>query len=555
MPEPIFGEERGFRIWDKSEIYTPAGPGRMVPNVNDVVTEWSGNVLQFNRVSQVNETDGTSQLVPATVQPPSGGVLEEDILLGSGPGTVSESYRLYTNTETVPHSLVFDSRLHIYGATAQYVKVFRGTDISEDGHVISAVFNVANQVVSQNIPLQNVIIPGSQVIAIRTPVPAGAIEALTDGEVCTVVVYGTGGEVLSYYKLLTRVTNFIRTTDSSLKYIVDIDLISNLISSSNASLVEVPLNFLLQSANFMGKVTYSDGSELVLPVDGTKFRLSGIDNFVASQEGQQAPLVLFYYMSANEFAYGDSGPTGARFKSEDYTITTIAAQGAYSVKLFAVPRWQTTPSARWVLDWYLYNLDRDEVFDATPYVQYAVLSTPFNGTAIGTRQQLTVTVNLQQVSPTFNYFQHVQILWVTLTQLGNNNAVNGYTSIEYTDGNVYGATFEAVRGVSATPTEYTLNVANGLTDIGDWLAATYYKVEPIIMTGTELVPPAPTHFRLRIGASFTREVEVIAFASLIDNIPNSAGATQGAPARLEFFRRVGLTDYELAVAHMTIQVP
>lgn len=550
---PIFPEpNRGFRMWHISEIYTgPSGVGRYVPNVNDGVVDWATGTY---RVIDVDNTTGLSTIIPANLNPTTGGVLAEDVLLGAGPGGISESYRLYINTETVPHTLAFDSRLRIYGQNAHHVKVFRGTDISENGHVISAIFNTSNVLISENIPLENIIIPGDQTPGVKTPIVASSIETLLENEPCTVVVYDVGGTVLSYYKLLVRVTNFIRSTDASKKYIVDIDLLSPFLSTSDNSVLEFPINLLIQSGHVRGRVTYSDGSQIILPVDGTKFKLHGMETYIASVLGQQTPLVMTYYMSADEYAFGDTSATPTRFISKPYTITTIAAQGVYSVKLFAVPRWTTTPTLQWTLDWYLYNLDRDEIFNATPYVEYGAMSAVFDGTNIGVAQELTVAVNIQDVSPSFNYFRHVQTLSITLLQLGNNTAATtGFFTIEYTPGNVYGQSIDAIGGISVTPAEFTLDVSNGETVLADWLDNTYYKVEPLYLPPGEAAPIEPTHFRLRIGNSWSREILVSDFDNLVDNI--TIEPVQGQTARLEFFKSTGLGDLELAVVPMTIRRP
>jgi hypothetical protein len=563
---PIFGPNRGFKVWTKDQIYTldNSSPGLYVPNIGDVVIEWVGNVLQIYKVTGVNNTNGSSTLTPGVLMPPSGGLLEEDILLGSGPGTISESYRLYCNNDTNPATLSFDSRLHIYGSNAHHIKVFRGTDTSENGSVISAVvnFNFSNNtytIVSENIPLETVIQPGVGVIAVKTPSVGRSIEQLIDGEVCTAVVYDIGGTVVSISKLLVRLTNFVRSTDSSTRYIIGVELLTPFMNSTNNHQVDVPINTLMQSMQFQCLVKYSDGDQSVIPIDGVKVQLLGLDNFIATVLGQTAPLVLVYNMAANEYANTNPSPSADRFITEDYTITTTAVVGAYSVKLFAVPRWQTTPTSQWVLDWYMYTMDREEIFEVTNSITYV---TPFNGTLIGSNQTVTVQLNLQNVVhlPAFNYYQHVQTVIVKLQGSGANNAVVSYWQMEYTPGNFlpgeeYGYTRRAVRG--GVDGNYTLNIANGFT-VGneeDWLAEFYGKAEALYLPGLEVAPPVPDRVRIRIGASVS-EILVVNFHQTITGIALSAAEmAQGKPALLEFFTMDGLNYVELGMASLTIQVP
>lgn len=562
---PIFGPNRGFKVWAKDQIYTldNSSPGLYVPNIGDVVIEWVGNVLQIYKVTGVNNTNGTSTLTPGVLSPPSGGLLEEDILLGSGPGTISESYRLYCNNDTNPSTISFDSRLHIYGTAASKVRVFRGTDISEPNNAISAVvnFNFNNNtytVVSQELPLETVIQPGADVVAVRTPTVGRSVEQLTEGEVCTVVVYDTGNNVLSISKLIVRVTNFIRSTDASTRYITAIELLTPFMNASNNHQVDVPINTLMSSMQFRCLVRYSDGDESILPVDGVKVQLLGADNFIATVLGQTAPLILVYNMAPEEFASSNPSPTADRFITEDYTITTTAVVGAYSVKLFAVPRWETTPTSRWVLDWYMYTMDREEIFEVTNFITYV---TPFTGTLIGSNQTVTVQLNLQNVVhiPAFNYYQHVQTVIVKLTASGANNTTTGYWEMQYTPGNFpgeeYGKDRIAVRG--GLENAYTLNIANGFTagNEEDWLAEFYNKVEPLYLPGLEVAPPVPDRVRIHIG-SYSTEILLINFHQTITNITLSSTAmAQGKPVLLEFFTMDGLNHVELGMASLTIQAP
>ena len=108
---PIVDQSRGWRYWYYDEIYTtPLGVGRYVPNVNDAVWSWE---LGLQRVTAVNYLTGESTLVSHTFTNNNGGVLAVDALLGSGPGSVSESFRVYVNTTVSPPTMAVDRRLHI----------------------------------------------------------------------------------------------------------------------------------------------------------------------------------------------------------------------------------------------------------------------------------------------------------------------------------------------------------------------------------------------------------------------------------------------------------
>lgn len=553
MPTRIIDQNRGFRVWALSQIYVgPDGTEEQayVPNVNDAVWDWTQGTF---RVTDVDYTTGLSTLIQQNINPQTGGLLQEDALLGTGPGPVSQSYRIYVNNETAPFNASFDARLKIYGVNAHHIKIFRGTDTSENGNVISAILNSSGIVVSENVPLNLVQTVNGQNYAIRTPAPFVFTEQLPDGEVVTAVVYSAAGAPISNAKLIVVNTDFIRTTDASKKYVVSIELISPFLSASDNHRLEYPLNLVVQSGQLMGRVRYSNGDSLELPIDGTRFELQGINSYVATTVGQTKPLVLVYHLSESEYSFTSLQVGEDRFMTEAYTVTTVEAQGVYSVKLFVIPQWVTTPSPKWKLDWYLYNLERDVIYNVTPYVEFNTGTTVFDGLAIGTRQALSVGVNLQSIGASFNFYRYTQTLAITLNAQGSATDAANYYTIEYTDGNNYGTGLKAIAGLSATAGQYTLNVGNGIADYPTFIQNVFRKLEPLYAPGVEGLAPEPTHFRLRVGDTWQREVLMGQYAQLQDGI--TVQPIQGQAVRLEFFRRTSGSDLELGVAPMTIVYP
>jgi len=551
MPTRIIDQNRGFRVWGLPQIYVgPAGTEEQayVPNVNDAVWDWQQGTF---RVTDVDYTTGISTLIPQDINNQTGGLLQEDELLGTGPGPVSQSYRVYLNSETVPFNASFDARLKIYAVNADHIKLFKGTDTGNTGTVVSAILNPGGVMVSENIPLNLVQTVNGANYAVRTPAQFVMTEQLSDGEIVTAVVYSSAGAPISASKLITVNTDFIRTTDASKKYVVSIEIITPFMSPTDNHLLEYPLNMVVQSGQLMGKVRYSDGTNVVLPIDGTRFELQGMESYIATTVGQRKPLVLVYHMTSNEYSFANQSVGADRFMVEPYTITTVEAQGVYSVKLFAVPEWRGAPSVKWELDWYLYNLERDVIYNVTPYTEYATGSTPFNGLSLNARQPLTVAVNLHEIGASFNFYRYVETLAITLLAQGTSVGVSGYYKIEYTDGVNYGTTLKAAAGPSATPGMYMVNVGNGIATFSDFITEVFRKIEPLFAPGIEGLAPDPTHFRLRVGSSWVREIPIGNYNLLQDLI--TAQPIQGRSVRLEFFRRAGGSDLELGVAPMPIE--
>lgn len=546
---PIVDQSRGWREWYYDDIYTsPTGTGRYVPNVNDKVWSWE---LGIYRVTAVNYLTGTSTLVPYANVNNNTGVIAVDSLLGGGPGSVSESFRVYINTDVSPPTLAVDRRLHIYGSDAHHVKLFRGTDITGTGHVISAIFS-GPTLVSEDIPLETVVTPGVGVLAVKTVAVGWSIEPLMDGELITCVVYTDTGTVLCVTRLLASVSNFIHTIDTSKKYILGIELISPFLSVADDHLLEYPMNVLVQSGGMLGRVRYSDATHLDLPIDGTRMSLLGMDAYVATVLDQTLPVVLVYTLLPNEYSYVASAPLPDRFISEPYTIKTTEAQGAYTVKLFVVPRWATAPTARWVLDYYLYSLERDVVILATPHVQYAAPSPGFNGTLIDTPQNLTVAVNLDQLDVSYSQYRFVQSFTINLKSSASNGAANNYWQIEYSPNHFYGSGMYAVTSLDTNPIYRRLDISMGLVDVEDWLLEVYAPTEPLIYPRTEYDLPVPTHVVVRLASGWSRELVLSDALLMITGI--TTPILQADTVRLEFIRRTVSGDEQLAMASMTIKL-
>jgi len=552
-PVPVLPDQgRGFRYWSNKEIYVGAlglPTQQFVPNVDDAVWDWDTGLY---RVIAVDTITHLSTLEPHSFTDLNGGILPEDVLLSTGPNHVSESYRVYINTSVTPHTLAFDSRLYLRGSAAHHVKLFKGTDTSGTGHVISGVFNISNVLISEDIPLELCVTPDVINLTVKTPVVANVIEPVADGDVVTCVVYSSTGIVLSKFRMLAAITNFVHTNDTGKRYIVGIELVSPYLSVTDTHLLEYPVNLTVQSASLLGKVTYDDGSTATLPIDGTRFALLGIDRYVAAQAGNSAELILVYNLQPNEYAYGVSAPLPDRSIAQEYRVTAIQADGAYTVKLFVVPKWDVGMN-RWRLDYLLYDLDRATLTDATPYIE-TVSNTPvFNGTLLDAWQHLTVAVNLNAVDSGYLTYRYVQLFSIQLKAGATNTGATQYTLLSYKPDVVLGSELHANSAVDLdNPIYKRLNISQGIVNPADWLDRVYWPSLPLFSEGLEVNAPVPTHVRVKLpSSSWVRELTIAQAVEWINSI--TVPINPGNLVRLEFIRRES-TDLELAAIGMNVRV-
>lgn len=547
---PLKDENRDFTVWGLSQLYTPGSLNKYLPNTGDFVID---KQTGFFFVTDVDYTANTYELEPWNIPGQGDGIIPEDVLLGSGSDDPSKTFRVLINNDAVPHVLAVEGRLHMFTSKVEYCKIFRGTDIGPNGIVISAILDQNGDIVTENLPMELVQNPAGGNIAVKSVVQGYSVESVPDGETVTAVFYSATGVKLSATKLLVMETNFIRNVDASRKFITGIDLISNYLDPSNNRLIKYPVNMLLQSSAVSGRLSYSDGSELIMPIDGTRFQLLGWGNYVSSNVGQRFPLTLQYNLADNEQALDlDGSVPGMRFKQEQYHIETTEIAGGYSVKLYAVPVWQN-PIDGYKLEWYLYNLDRETFYYVTPYVNLVAPNAAYNPLPTGGIQTILARIELSTLGASFNYYAHTQLVTLSLLTPGTSSSANWW--VQYTPaGPQYGGANAAVIA-STGPGTYSVNLAAGKATTEEWLNAVFYNAEPIIHPTTESKAPTPTHVRIRIGASFTREIAIADW-----NTPQGAvSLTAPDPAAgdivyLEFILRSGMDVQELGLGYMPIHL-
>jgi len=542
---PIQDPDRSFRVWSIEEIFGHSTDGRYVPNVGDAVWSWVEGLF---RVTEVDYTTSISKL-KSHVGPSQGGITDEfDILLGMGPGYRSESFRMLLDTSVIPHGLQPDRRTRLYGKDATRYKVFKGTNIGQTGEVISAYY-MNGSFLGDYIPLELVAMEhkDSQNISVKACMRGYTMQKLEDGDLVTLVVYDDEGGPLSIQKFTIYNTGWIRASEEGKKYISSIAIDSPFLSNADPKYLDFPINLPVAGLQLMGVVNYSDGSKRRIPIDGTKFNLYGIDNYVASIEDQVIPLSLAYKLGPEEYTYNAS-PSINKHMSERYWARTRMLDGAYSVKLFAYPTW-VSALVGYRMQFFLYNLDREEVYNVTSLIELAEGSAPFDGTAFGVVQKLRYVVDLNKVDGKFAAYRHPQTFEVALLAPGSQNTNNW--SIGFSPGQdpPYGL------GLSAKMTfvnvnQWKLKIDCGLPNLQRWLDEVFYNTQPLYNAEREARAPEPNYFVLVFGG---REIEYPISqwnAELL--VPNDL--LQGQLVYIRFLRREPTAGYQLGISALPVHI-
>lgn len=550
MPVPIeqlyFQPDQNFRHWLMSQIYNGNEnlPGRIVPNVNDLITDYDQG---FFKVVDVDMETGISAFEEWSPPLPNSNT-GQDILLGTGPGLKAESFRIFINNLSLPRSLTFDGRLTVNGSTCSHVKVFLGTDVTSNGTVISAWYDQNMAYAGENIPLEVVQHPFDANVAVKAPLKGWCNRPLPDNEQVTVVTYDSSGVERGRSTVAVINSDFTRPSEAYDSYVISIALKSGYLSDTNSNTLSFPANITNHSAHIMCEVTYNNRVE-TFPVDGVKASVYGLSGYIPTVVGQRVPVVLAYHMGIDEYSSGSVEIQNNNI-TELYYLETIESDNAYSLKLFAYPSW-INPAAGYEMEYWLYSLERERWYYATPWVSLHPSSVAFNPTSYGTVQNLILRLNVNSVDP--DYFTdhvHTQNIGVTLRERGDISEVPNWT-IAYTPGQnpQYGvdcvALVEEIAG-----NVFEVDISCNAVNIAGWLETTYYRTQPMILTGAESTPPVPTHVILKFSG-FEYEISVNQWNSTL-TLPNDL--LQGELLHLAFIKRDGMVDRHLAMAALPVHI-
>lgn len=494
IPEVGYSDlNREFKIWRMPDIFTgPNGTGMWCPNVGDLIVDL---VNGWFLVTTIDITTGLSKWVKWELAPVSQSNVEVDKLLGVGTGAQSETWRVLIDTRQMPYSLQVDGRLHLYRSDATHYKVFLGTDINElTGICISAYYTPSNELVGENIPLEHVGTDDINNFAIWAPSAGNTDRRLNDGEVVTVVLYGSAGQ-LSRATMLIQNTALVRRSEAGRKNVTSIELQSPYLSDADPRLLLVPINFDIKTVVLTGIVRYDNGDTAEIPISqdgGSKMSLHGLTWYSPTIQSYPKKLTLSYRLSEDEYSV-THGVTENGFITEPYSIKATAADDAYSMKLYTYPTWNAAAN-RYELDFWLYSIDRDVYFRVPRNVIETIEGYPsFDGQNYTSRQRLKFGVKLSLVDPQYTDHRFMQAVDVLLRQTGVEKGTKWQLRLDETQDEFFGEAVVAESRFVNTNLSY-MSLKNNCTSFQQWINKLFYAVNPQFDDTSEVKAPQPTHF-------------------------------------------------------------
>ncbi len=540
---PVYDPAGRWTIWALQEIYVgTTGANRYVPKVNDWVVDYTTNT--FYTVAAIDATTLMPTLNPINPLAQNQQFSTADLIMGVGPGGISDTFRVYLNQAVMPYTLTVDARLHTYSSEAVTFTIYRGTDLAGSSIPISQVYDASNQLIGTSVPLTLATDQGD-VQTVKAFPTCYTTQSIPDGEKLVLITYSAAGHQVSKVELLVENTQFVPLANSGVKYITNISLESPFLSPSDQNTLAFPVNVNLSGLSLMGVVSYSDGSSTRLPVNNTRFSLRGLDNFVSTYAGQQFDLVLDYKLSVGEIALGvQTTPAGSITRL--YAGITTNYEGMYSPKLYGFPVWQDSVNG-YRLEWWLYDMDRQLSTLVTPYVRVNNNSPAFNPLGYGYNQALSVSINMQDVNSSDLALIHVQTINIILRQPGTARTTNWAIGFEPNQQILFGENNFA-KMTLVNQNQMTLDITCGETTLANWLNRMYTLVDPLYDPTSETAPPTPTYFSVcttswEVAYPITQWNQALTLGYSV---------ADSSTIFIKFFIRTQQTDIQLAIAALPV---
>ena len=550
MGNPVFRRDpsRAFRVWNIKEIFTGdlgvTTEHLYVPNVEDLVVDGKGVMRQ---VIAVDPVSAIPTMVVINGEP--GDITDPDSIIdGLRARQPHGINRIFVDNSTVPATVTVHSRYRIYGSEATQAKLFKGTDTSDNGQVISHTLNSSNIIVSEMIDLVPLYDTNN---TIKRPPRFHTTTPMEDGELVTLVVYAASGRVVDEYPFIIRNANMISGPTATNIYIEDIELLSDLLSDDDPKLIEHPLHVPVTTTMMQCRVHYSNGDKADHAIDGSKVKLHGVNSFNTSIIGPTSNVVLSYYPDPSEPSINLQGSIRPSI-SKTYKLTTVGNVTDVAYKLYVVPIWTGT---EYRLVYRLTDVAYESDIDVTEYVTTTRTDgTAFKGNDFSREQTVNAVLDMSRINPNQTPpYVHVQQYKITLDRPGSSD-YNDYVIDYGGDGYTYfGNGHYATAGVTG---DHKFKVDINQSNKTDWLSWLYRAVDPIFDSSITDRGPEPTHFRLEHGGTNgNRLIGTFDISKWRDEfaLGTLRNWEQGYPMNIVFIVRANGQDKVIGIAPLSIK--
>lgn len=532
--------------WRKEQIFrsmeTAHGieSGGVVPNVNDIVISWSGNIKIEERVVRVDPKTNISELEP--VELPNTGN-QSMVGVPVGVGNLSNVAQLIMNPIDPKLSATINNLLPIVGIDLSYVRVFLGTNISEDGQVISVRYDSNGNILDDKSPLVKAMVEQGDVLRYVSR-PFNLTKLLPVDTLVTAVFYSDNNQEIMWQELVVKHNHIVANVQSEALFINDVYLESAYQNPLNASEVLIPKNLL--NTSFAPRIfkEYQNGNREEMFIGTSNVSLAGWGDFVTGEVGERFPLVLTYILGFGEMSQKVDPHTGLHITSH-YQAVVIDSDIETEVKLFVTPTYVNT-GLGYRLKFWLYSGLRNKLIDVTDSVSYD----GWSPTMYGAKQQVNFSIDLKPFAdlPDQTFSDSVEIQLIG-EPLANATMYRLWYWRDVT--RWYGENLRAK--ISTNYGTRTLSLTNYIGSFSEWLDVMYYRLAPLYDATTSNEAPIPTHVDIEIG-NVTMTMEIATYwngeLTWLEDTP-----AQGSNVMLKWYRySEGGDRLDLAISNMPLEV-
>lgn len=475
------------------QIYHPLQnpTGSVIPRPGSLVMDAANGGL-LRRVVSVDETTFTPVYGPvhtALLQPEP--VIDDEVDDRSSIVDYGNSrfYLLYDTSET-PTKLNIDKKVVILGGDADLFEIVKYDQVSQNYFPISLYFDNGN-FVGTKIPLITI----DDESKVKIPTNCHTSTPISDEDVFYMFIYDYSGTQCGSVKLYAKRAVVNNTLEDDL-LIEGFVIEATQIDGDELYLYpdQDPANLVITP-----RILFNNNTSRMIPVDNNLCHLYGLEGFTAAYPGQEVELLVKYFLDPTQQAVGEylmsSGDT--RFLARSIRLRVKdPGTGEYTLKILTVPRYVAATN-RWILMFFLYNLEDNIVRDITSLV---TVTPAFDGLAMGTDQNLLLEFPIRSIFPdaSSNFIYHQPVVV----------RVNPYSWYERyilrdTSGDAYGV-YGVDSPILPRPVLYFDDVLNQyyiptskFPNKTRLLEAFYFKARPLYDSAWLSVPPDPTHFALR----------------------------------------------------------
>ena len=199
--------------------------------------------------------------------------------------------------------------------------------------------------------------------------------------------------------------------------------------------------------------------------------------------------------------------------------------------------------------WFMLDLTRQTMFDATAAVRYNNNTAAFDPALMNAAQNLSVHVNLRDVSGIFKPYIHTQTMTVILKEPGTVTTPVTHWLVATDSGqNPYYGEGLYAKAQMVNANLWKVRLGSGKLTQTEWLNAVYFDSKPLVDRNIETKAPTPTHFRIFKGAQ-TLEFPILSWNDELSL--NFETGTSGLLA-VEFVSKHGLSTFRLAVSALPL---